>query len=69
MPEADGIELVERARKVVPEINALVMSGYTATALSGRLEGVELLRKPLTPTRLATAVREALDQAKNQPHR
>jgi signal transduction histidine kinase/CheY-like chemotaxis protein len=63
MPGISGIELLERARAVRPELRAIFMSGYTALTLDQRQPpaGVTYLEKPFTLTRLDEAIRETLE--------
>ena len=63
MPEMNGRELATRLRLTRPDLKALYVSGYSASALApkGMLEsGVHFLQKPFTLEDLATSVREAL---------
>ncbi len=63
MPMMGGRELVERLRRVRPDIAVLFMSGYTDNIIAhhGVLErGVAFLQKPFTRNVLARKVREAL---------
>jgi CheY-like chemotaxis protein len=67
MPRMNGRELAERILRARPRIKVLFMSGYTDDAIvrQGLLEAdTNFLQKPFTPTQLATAVREILDQVK-----
>ncbi|MEI2415541.1 ATP-binding protein [Orrella sp. JC864] len=67
-------ELARRARQMLPLIEVLYTSGYTADAITqdGRLQaGVELLSKPYGREELARKVRQVLDRrprAANQPY-
>jgi two-component system cell cycle sensor histidine kinase/response regulator CckA len=66
MPHMGGREMAERLKTILPETRVLFTSGYTDDALShhGVLNpGVVFLEKPYSPARLASKVREALDQA------
>ncbi len=59
----NGRTLVERLRKSVGSLKALLMSGYTddAVLLRGVLQDeVVFLAKPFTPQQLLKKVREAL---------
>ena len=64
MPGIGGLELLERARAVQPELPAIIMSGYTALQLDHRPlpADVTFLEKPFTLVRLDEAIREALDR-------
>jgi signal transduction histidine kinase/CheY-like chemotaxis protein len=64
MPGKNGRKLAEEAVKLSPSLKVLYMTGYSRSAIvhQGRLDpGVELIQKPLTSERLATAVRRVLD--------
>jgi CheY-like chemotaxis protein len=64
MPEMNGRELAARLRESRPELKALFVSGYSASALAPRGvldEGVHFLQKPFSLEDLAASVRHALD--------
>jgi two-component system cell cycle sensor histidine kinase/response regulator CckA len=64
MPEMNGRELAARLRESRPELKALFVSGYSASALAPRGvldEGVHFLQKPFSLEDLASSVRHALD--------
>jgi two-component system cell cycle sensor histidine kinase/response regulator CckA len=64
MPEMNGRELAARLREARPELKALFVSGYSASALAPRGvldEGVHFLQKPFSLEDLAASVRQALD--------
>jgi PAS domain S-box-containing protein len=66
MPEMGGAQLAARLRERRPGLRVIYMSGYTddAMILHGVLtQGVPLLEKPFTPSRLALQVREVLDRS------
>jgi CheY-like chemotaxis protein len=66
MPEMNGRELAARLRESRPELKALFVSGYSASALAPRGvldEGVHFLQKPFSLEDLASSVRQALDAA------
>ena len=66
MPELGGSLLVNRLRALRPGLKALLISGYTADAVTRRglvESGVPFLEKPFTLGGLAGKVREALDAA------
>jgi len=61
----NGIELAEEARRRMPGIKTLFMSGYTDRALDrgpSPIDGGDLLHKPFRRRDLALKVREALDE-------
>ena len=64
MPHLGGRELAERVRAIRPEIKVLFVSGYTDDALIHHgVQEAELafLRKPFTPSELASKVRSVLN--------
>jgi signal transduction histidine kinase/ActR/RegA family two-component response regulator len=70
MPTLHGPELARRLTAKRPGMRVLYMSGYTDSVLlgTGLLRGeTHLLNKPFTPTDLAGAVREALDEKPGAP--
>jgi two-component system cell cycle sensor histidine kinase/response regulator CckA len=67
MPRMSGPELAKRLCATRPAMKVLCMSGYTDDSIvrHGVLEaGMTFLQKPVTPTTLATKVREVLDADK-----
>ena len=66
MPGMNGRDLAEQMTDLVPEIELLFMSGYTANVIvhQGMLnDGVAFLQKPFSIMDLAQKVRELLDKA------
>ena len=67
MPQMSGPELAKRLAVTRPTMKVLCMSGYTDDSIvrHGVLEaGVAFLQKPITPSVLATKVREVLDEGR-----
>ncbi len=65
MPGMNGQELMERIEKLVPEIKALFISGYTADAMAHRgflTDDIDFLEKPFSNKTLAEKVRTVLDK-------
>ena len=63
MPGRSGLELARLNRESQPNARILLMSGYTSAALEPHgLTNGEILELPFTPSRLAEAMREALDR-------
>jgi PAS domain S-box-containing protein len=65
MPEMSGKELYTRALENYPDLKVLYMSGYTEDVIDhhGILnEGINFIQKPFSILKLATRVREILDQ-------
>ena len=64
MPVLTGKQLVDRARRLRPDLKALYMTGYTRNSIvhNGIIDpGVQLISKPFTIAELATKVRECID--------
>ena len=60
MPYISGTELVRQARQVIPEVPAIIITGYAETdAVRDRPEDVEILLKPFREN----ALRQALVRA------
>lgn len=64
MPKKNGKEVADEVKKVNPNANILFISGYTSDIISNK--GVDdgeinFVTKPITPTKLYEAVRNALD--------
>lgn len=65
MPELNGKEFVDKARKILPDIKVIFVSGYTDNHIvhNGLLEeGVNFVQKPYSMKALATTVRKVLDE-------
>jgi PAS domain S-box-containing protein len=61
MPELNGLDTVRRARERWPGVRALLMTGYTDTAVHAELvEAGPILKKPFRLAELADAVERAL---------
>jgi two-component SAPR family response regulator len=57
MPHISGVEFLRSARKLCPDVAALMITGYAdAEAISDRVDGVEILLKPFTPRKLERAI-------------
>ena len=66
LPDGTGAELIERARRIRPDLAVLGVSGYSATDAVRRgvlPDGVPFLQKPFAPDELARAVGATLDRA------
>lgn len=66
MPDMNGRQLADRARKSLPGLKVLYTTGYTRNAIvhNGMLDhDVAFLAKPFTVEQLARKVREVLDEA------
>ncbi len=64
MPEMDGKELARKMLAAHPNLKVLYMSGYTSNVIArhGVLDqGIQFIQKPFSPEKLATKVREVLD--------
>ncbi|MBI4864343.1 MAG: response regulator [Candidatus Riflebacteria bacterium] len=65
MPGMSGVELIERIRRIRPEVRSLYLTGYAEEQLAphGVLDhGCHLLEKPVRVEVLAREVRRALDR-------
>jgi PAS domain S-box-containing protein len=65
MPGLNGRQLADEARKLLPDLKVLYMTGYSRNAVvhQGRLdEGVDLLQKPVSQAELAHKIRIVLDR-------
>jgi YesN/AraC family two-component response regulator len=68
MPGIDGVSLAQEARKLLPGINVILVSGYSASHLSR--PGVDLsefhfLRKPFRMAEVARLLRKAATSRKS----
>jgi PAS domain S-box-containing protein len=60
MPQLSGTEFLREARKLCPGVGALIITGYAeADAVRDRPDGVEILLKPFTPSKLEAALARA----------
>jgi CheY-like chemotaxis protein len=69
MPGMNGRELANQARKIIPDIRVLFMTGYSQDAFvnQGRLDpDIELIEKPFITESLARRVRAMLRGAEPQ---
>jgi len=70
MPGMNGIELLERAREIRPDLRAIVMTGHkTSDAVIGALRNraCEFLEKPFRTEELIETVRSVLDRGYHNP--
>ncbi|MEJ2186224.1 MAG: PAS domain S-box protein [Gemmatimonadota bacterium] len=70
MPDMNGRDVVEAARRLRPDLAVLYTSGYAETVIAhqGRLEdGIHFLEKPFTPAGLVAKVEEALQVEPGDP--
>jgi CheY-like chemotaxis protein len=57
MPHLSGTDFVRSAREICPNVPALIITGYAeADTIKDRPEGVEVLLKPFTPSKLELAL-------------
>ena len=60
MPNLSGTEFVRRARQLIPEVPAIIITGYAeADAVRDRPDGVEILLKPFRENALQQALARA----------
>lgn len=67
LPDADGIELLERIKKMYPESAAIMISGHGSIDIavrSTRIGAFDFLEKPPSLDRLITSVNNALEQVR-----
>jgi two-component system, cell cycle sensor histidine kinase and response regulator CckA len=66
MPEMDGIELVERIHKLLPDLPVLFFSAYAEDDSLRPMfaRGVPFIAKPFTSLQLTQKIRELLDNPK-----
>lgn len=70
MPDIDGIDLIERAKKKRPDLAVVVITGYPSvdTAVATlKLGATEYVPKPFTPDELADRVRTAFEKQEQSP--
>ena len=68
MPQLTGMELAQEIIKVRPHLPIVICTGFSEAITPEQIQSqgiVELLLKPLTPDKLADAVRRGLDTRKN----
>ena len=64
MPHQSGTDFLREARQFCPQVPALIITGYAeADAITDRPEGVEVLLKPFTPSKLEAALSRVCDAA------
>jgi signal transduction histidine kinase len=64
MPDIDGMEVVEAIKRERPDMEVIIMTGYSTipSAVKGiKLGAADYVPKPFTPDEMLTAVREALN--------
>jgi CheY-like chemotaxis protein len=62
MPLMSGGEAMLKAREAMPDIPAIIVSGYAdAEAIERKPEGVQVLGKPFSPQDMARAIARAVD--------
>ncbi len=67
LPDADGIELLEKIKKMYPESAAIMISGHGSIDIavrSTRIGAFDFLEKPPSLDRLVTSVSNALEQVR-----
>lgn len=67
MPGMDGVELYDRLREIYPGLHVVFISGYSEEEVNrrcaGRMDVINLLKKPFTSTGLLARVRTMIDQS------
>jgi CheY-like chemotaxis protein len=65
MPHVSGTELIGKARKLVPNMPSMIITGYADNdALAGRFKDVIVLSKPFTLEGLSTAIQASMPARK-----
>ena len=72
MPQMDGIEVLEKIKKIKPHIPVIIYTGYgsvTTAVESMRRRAADYLNKPFSPEELKSSIRKALGgvKGKNSP--
>jgi len=65
MPRVDGAQVIREARKLLPNLPVICISGYTEESVLKEVESLDKLRflsKPFSLKQLAGAVKEAIDR-------
>jgi two-component system cell cycle sensor histidine kinase/response regulator CckA len=69
MPRVDGAQVIREARKLLPDLPVICISGYTADSVLKEVESLDSLRflsKPFSLKQLAAAVKEAIEKNKQE---
>lgn len=72
MPKKNGREVYEEAKKIIPDIKALFLSGYSQDilhTLEPLVKGINYLSKPASPDELAMKIRGILDENSKVHHK
>ena len=65
MPRVDGAQVIREARKLLPNLPVICISGYTEESVLKEVESLDKLRflsKPFSLKQLAGAVKEAIEK-------
>jgi DNA-binding NtrC family response regulator len=64
MPGADGVTLIQQARKIMPDLPAILLTGYAEQVSSVAMSagGFHVLRKPVTADYLTGQIRSLLER-------
>jgi DNA-binding response OmpR family regulator len=65
MPIKNGIKSCQEIKQIRPDVKVLLLSGYAADVIKDSndiVNGVELIKKPFSPTDLMVKIREMLDE-------
>jgi len=69
MPRVDGAQVIREARKAMPDLPVICISGYTEESVLKEVESLDQLRflsKPFSLKQLAAAVKESIDAAERR---
>ena len=70
MPRVDGAQVIREARKLLPNLPVICISGYTEESVLKEVESLDRLRflsKPFSLKQLAGAVKEAIEKNAEKP--
>ena len=65
MPEMDGVRLVANIREISPHIPAIIITGYEDALHPQDLNGLQILRKPVSTADISQAIHAELAAARN----
>ena len=60
MPEMDGVRLITNIREIYPDVPAILITGYEDALHPDDLQGLHILRKPVSSADISLALRQEL---------